>query len=60
MRHQRTVYDDLSIPRVAGKRRQVRRELAQVARALLDLHRREAFHAPRAGPLCIAVGSLSR
>jgi hypothetical protein len=55
MRHQTTAYDSLSIPRVAGKRREVRRELAQISRALLDLHRRDAPHAPRACPLCAAL-----
>jgi hypothetical protein len=57
MRHQTTAYDSLSIPRVAGKRREVRRDLAQISRAVLDLHRREADHERRACPLCIAVAS---
>jgi len=41
MRHQTTAYDRLAIPRVAGARREVRRELAQISRAVLDLHRRD-------------------
>lgn len=55
MRHQTTAYDHMSIPRVAGARREVRRELAEISRALLDLHRAEAPHAPRGCPLCTAV-----
>ncbi len=52
MRHQTTTYDRMVIPRVAGKRRQVRRELATISRAVLDLHRRDVGHAPEACPLC--------
>ncbi len=55
MRHQTTAYDQMSIARVAGKRREVRRELAQISRAVLDLHRSDRPHATRACPLCIAV-----
>jgi hypothetical protein len=55
MRHQTTAYDSMSIPRVAGKRREVRRELATISRAILDLHRRDAAHAVAACPLCQAV-----
>lgn len=52
MRHQTTAYDRMAIPRVAGKRREVRRELATISRAVLDLHRRDAAHAAAACPLC--------
>jgi len=55
MRHQTTAYDRMAIPRVAGKRREVRRELATISRAILDLHRRDAPHAATACPLCTAV-----
>lgn len=55
MRHQTTAYDSMSIPRVAGKRREVRRELATISRAILDLHRRDAPHAVAACPLCKAM-----
>jgi hypothetical protein len=55
MRHQTTGYDDLDIERVKGARRQVRRELAEISRALLELHRVDAPHAPSACPLCRAV-----
>lgn len=55
MRHQTTAYDNMAIPRVAGKRREVRRELAEVSRAVLDLHRRNAEHAVASCPLCRAL-----
>jgi hypothetical protein len=55
MRHQTTAYDRLAIPRIKGKRREVRRELGQMSRALLDLHRHDAPHSPRSCPLCVAV-----
>jgi hypothetical protein len=55
MRHQTTAYDRMAIPRVAGKRREVRRELATISRAILDLHRRDTPHAIAACPLCAAV-----
>lgn len=55
MRHQTTAYDRLKIPRVAGVRREVRRELAQISRAVLDLHRRDVPHAIRSCPLCDAI-----
>jgi hypothetical protein len=58
MRHQTTAYDNLSIARVKGARREVRRELAEVSRAVLDLHRRDVPHAPAACPLCTALARL--
>jgi hypothetical protein len=45
----------MHIPRVAGKRREVRRELATISRAVLDLHRRDAPHSVVACPLCAAL-----
>jgi Uncharacterized conserved protein (DUF2293) len=60
MRHQTTAYDNLQIPRVAGKRREVRRALAQVSRAILDLHRKDAAHAIRVCPLCTALSQRSQ
>jgi len=53
MRHQTTAYDGMKIERVAGRRREVRRELAQISRAVLDLHRRDVAHA--GCPLCKAL-----
>lgn len=39
MRHQTTAYDHMHIPRVKGKRREVRRMLAERSRALLQRYR---------------------
>ena len=39
MRHQTTAYDDMRIPRIKGRRRQVRRELAQRSKNLLEKYR---------------------
>lgn len=55
MRHQTTGYDDMKIARVKGARREVRRELAEVSRAILDLHRADAPHGAHACPLCQAA-----
>ena len=55
MRHQTTRYDDMQIARVKGARREVRRELAEVSRAVLDLHRRDVPHEPRSCRLCQAA-----
>lgn len=40
MRHQTTAYDDMAIPRVKGKRREVRRQLASRSKQLLASYRR--------------------
>ena len=40
MRHQTTAYDTMAIPRVKGKRREVRRMLAQRSKELLQRYRR--------------------
>ncbi|ADO75364.1 conserved uncharacterized protein [Stigmatella aurantiaca DW4/3-1] len=55
LRHQTTAYDNMRIARVKGARREVRRELAEISRALLEVHRREVPHAPSACALCTAV-----
>lgn len=61
MRHQTTAYDDMKIERVKGRRREVRRELAQTSRAVLDLHRRDQPHGLAQCPLCTAVvGAVAR
>jgi hypothetical protein len=60
MRHQTTAYDDMRIARVKGARREVRRELAEVSRALLDLHRTPSPHPASACPLCTALQRLRR
>lgn len=53
MRHQTTSYDDMKIPRVKGKRREVRRMLAQRSKQLLEQYRRGG--APEACPLSAAI-----
>ncbi|MBZ5711573.1 DUF2293 domain-containing protein [Nannocystis pusilla] len=55
MRHQTTGYDEMHIARVKGARREVRRELADISRAVLDLHRRDEPHAAQRCPLCQAA-----
>lgn len=60
MRHQTTAYDSMPIPRVKGKRREVRRQLAQRSQELLARYRREQS-TPEACPLkkALAADSLS-
>jgi hypothetical protein len=58
MRHQTTAYDQMSIPRIAGKRREVRRELARISHAVLDRHRRDVPHEIKGCPLCTAIVAL--
>lgn len=60
MRHQTTAYDNLAIPRVKGKRREVRRDLAEISRAVLDLHRRDEAHTAAGCPLCAALAAPPR
>lgn len=57
MRHQTTAYDRLVIARVKGRRREVRRELAQISRAVLDAHRRDVPHGIKTCSLCSAIVS---
>ena len=59
MRHQTTAYDHMNIARVRGRRREVRRELAEISRAVLDAHRVEQMHAASGCPLCEALASGS-
>ena len=40
MRHQTTAYDNMKIARVKGRRREVRRMLAERSRELLDCYRK--------------------
>jgi len=56
MRHQTTAYDSMKVARVKGARREVRRQLAEISRAVLDLHRGRVTHPPGAAscPLCRA------
>ena len=59
LRHQTTAYDRMSIPRVKGKRREVRRLLAARSRALLDTYRQGRPPGPAPCPLLQALGSGS-
>lgn len=54
MRHQTTAYDSMPIPRVKGKRREVRRMLAQRSKELLARYRRGEMNGEE-GPLRQAI-----
>lgn len=54
LRHQTTAYDRLTIPRVKGKRREVRRMLAEESRRLLNDYRRGLTTSPHC-PLAKAL-----
>ncbi|MGV3605534.1 MAG: DUF2293 domain-containing protein [Planctomycetaceae bacterium] len=58
MRHQTTAYDHMKIARIKGERREVRRELAEISRSLLEKYRQGK---PRAAscPLLKALDSSS-
>ena len=51
MRHRTTAYDHMSIPRIKGKRREVRRMLAAQSKRLLDVYRDGRAVDPAACPL---------
>jgi len=51
MRHQTTAYDDMSVPRVKGARRELRRELARRSRGLLERYRAGVPVEPASCPL---------
>lgn len=57
MRHQTTAYDSMKIPRVKGKRREVRRLLARRSQELLSRYRRGELVAGEC-PLALALESL--
>jgi hypothetical protein len=60
MRHQTTGYDDMAIPRIKGRRREVRRMLALRSRQLLERYRRgEPVEAgcPLKGALAVRHGA---
>jgi hypothetical protein len=54
LRHATTAYDSMTVARVKGARRELRRELADHSRKLLDLHRVDRPHVARC-PLCAAL-----
>lgn len=55
MRHQTTEYDDMKIPKIKGRRREVRRMLAERSRDALQVFRKGATDDPRALPLLRAL-----
>lgn len=57
LRHQTTGYDDMVIPRIKGRRREVRRMLAQRSVQLLEKYRSGAPFDPRQCPLHRALAS---
>ena len=60
MRHQTTAYDSLKIARVKGERRQVRRQLAEHSRKLLQRYRQGEPIDPQQCVLAIAVSKAQR
>jgi len=57
MRHQTTAYDHMRIPRVKGRRREVRRMLAERSRALLQQYR-DGVDGGRGCPLRTALDAI--
>lgn len=55
MRHQTTAYENMQIPRVKGKRREVRRMLAEESRRLLEKYRRGQPSDASSCPLQLAL-----
>jgi len=60
LRHQTTGYDSMSIPRVKGERREVRRMLAQRSRLLLDRYRRAEVVPDDRCPIRTALDRVAR
>jgi hypothetical protein len=60
MRHQTTAYDNLVIPRIKGKRREVRRALARISHAVLEMHRHDVPHGSAQCALCAAIAASAR
>ena len=56
LRHQTTGYDGMAIPRIKGKRREVRRMLAQRSQELLERYR-QGEAVPEGCPLQKALAS---
>lgn len=60
MRHQTTGYDNMYIPREAGKRREVRRLLAQRSKQLLSKYRSSGYIDPTLCPLASALAKAKQ
>jgi hypothetical protein len=59
LRHQTTAYDEMQIARIKGERREVRRELAEQSRRLLEKYRCGLAADPNACVLQIALKRLA-
>lgn len=59
MRHHTTVYDEMDIPRIKGRRREVRRALAERSRALLARYRSPGSVGTARCPIHDALNSIS-
>lgn len=57
LRHQTTAYDNMQVARVKGKRREVRRQLAEQSRRLLENYRRGS---PLSGAACPLQQALAQ
>lgn len=57
LRHQTTTYDQMQIPRIKGKRREVRRMLAEQSRKLLEAYRWGVEIGPNQCPLTKALAA---
>ena len=55
MRHATTAYDQMTIARIKGRRREVRRELAEISRRILARHRAGGVHDAKLCSLCVAL-----
>ena len=55
MRHATTAYDQMTIARIKGRRREVRRELAEISRRILARHRVGGVHDANLCQLCVAL-----
>ncbi len=60
LRHATTAYDGMKIPRVKGKRREVRRMLAEQSRRLLERYRSGRAVEADECPLQQALGGRAR
>lgn len=59
LRHQTTTYEQMKIPRVKGKRREVRRMLAQQSKQLLAVYRSGGTVDPTSCPLVASLHALA-
>lgn len=59
LRHQTTTYEQMKIPRVKGKRREVRRMLAQQSKQLLAVYRSGGAVDPKSCPLVASLNTLA-